>query len=52
LTLSGLRSSGTLPRKIVLIIDAMRLADQGQKFWITGNGVWLTEYVRPEALRR
>jgi putative RNA 2'-phosphotransferase len=37
---------------IVLIIEAKRLATQGHGFWITGNGVWLTENVPPDALRR
>jgi putative RNA 2'-phosphotransferase len=32
---------------VVLLIDAKRLADQGQSFRITGNGVWLTEHVPP-----
>jgi putative RNA 2'-phosphotransferase len=37
---------------VVLMIDAKRLADQGQSFWVTGNGVWLTEHVPADALGR
>jgi putative RNA 2'-phosphotransferase len=37
---------------VVLLVDAKRLADQGQPFWLTGNGVWLTAHVPAAALRR
>ena len=37
---------------VVLVIDAKGLAALGQQFWVTGNGVWLTDRVAPEALRR
>lgn len=37
---------------VVLAIQAKHLAERGQRFWITGNGVWLTDSVPPEALHR
>jgi len=37
---------------VILIVAAKRLAARGQKFLITGNGVWLTSHVPPAALRR
>lgn len=37
---------------VILVVQAKRLADRGQPFWITGNGVWLTEAVPPDMLRQ
>jgi putative RNA 2'-phosphotransferase len=37
---------------VVLLIDARRLVEDGQPFWIAGNGVWLTASVPPSALTR
>ena len=35
---------------VILCVDAKGLAGRGQQFWITGNGVWLTDAVPSEAL--
>lgn len=32
----------------ILKIDAPRMHDEGIKFWISTNGVWLTDYVDPK----
>jgi putative RNA 2'-phosphotransferase len=37
---------------VVLAVAAGRLAAAGQPFWLSSNGVWLTDRVAPEALRR
>lgn len=39
-------------RSVVLRIAAGGLAAAGQPFWMTGNGVWLTEHVPPAAIER
>jgi putative RNA 2'-phosphotransferase len=39
-------------RAIVLEIDATAMRDAGHVFFVTGNGVWLTEAVPPAFLRR
>lgn len=35
----------------VLVVDASRMARDGFQFFITGNGVWLTDYVPAEYVR-
>lgn len=37
---------------VILRVDAKSLVGAGQKFLLTGNGVWLTEAVPPNALTR
>lgn len=37
---------------VVLIIDAVAMHARGAHFYVTGNGVWLTDHVSPEFLRR
>ncbi len=39
-------------KPVILEVSAGRLAAQGQAFFVTGNGVWLTESVPPDALKR
>ncbi len=39
-------------KPVILEVAAGRLAAQGKAFFVTGNGVWLTETVPPEALKR
>ena len=43
---------GDVMRRLGDKISAKRLAEQGQQFWRTGNGVWLTDRVPAEALKR
>ena len=33
---------------VVLVIDAKRMAEEGHRFFLSRNGVWLTDYVGPE----
>ncbi len=33
---------------IVLIVAAQKMHDQGMKFYLSENGVWLTDYVHPD----
>ncbi|GAB5555275.1 MAG: RNA 2'-phosphotransferase [Saprospiraceae bacterium] len=33
---------------IVLIVSAQKMHDQGMKFYLSENGVWLTDYVHPD----
>lgn len=37
---------------VILRVDAKGLREAGQQFWVTGNGVWLTEAVPSTALSR
>jgi putative RNA 2'-phosphotransferase len=37
---------------VILRVDAKGLKEAGQQFWVTGNGVWLTEAVASTALSR
>ena len=30
---------------VVLVVDAKRMSDDGQKFYLSENGVWLTKYI-------
>jgi putative RNA 2'-phosphotransferase len=46
------RVGGRRGKPVILEVAAGRLAAQGQVFFVTGNGVWLTEAVPPEALKR
>ena len=39
-------------RPVVLEVDAGRMGSAGQKFYRTGNGVWLVDAVPPRYLRR
>jgi putative RNA 2'-phosphotransferase len=39
-------------KPLVLWIDTKELVATGQQFWITGNGVWLTDAVPAKALNR
>lgn len=39
-------------RAVILEIDAARLHAESRVFYVTGNGVWLTEAVPPSFLRR
>ncbi|UOG77190.1 RNA 2'-phosphotransferase [Hymenobacter tibetensis] len=36
---------------VVLVVDAAALAEAGFVFYVSGNGVWLTDHVPPEYLR-
>ncbi len=38
-------------KPVLLSIDAKRMAADGQKFFVTGNQVWLTDHVPPEYLQ-
>ncbi|MBT9557606.1 MAG: RNA 2'-phosphotransferase [Myxococcales bacterium] len=38
-------------RPVVLVIDAASMVDAGHTFYVTSNGVWLTESVPPRFLR-
>ena len=33
---------------IVVTIDAKKMANDGCKFYLSNNGVWLTDYVKPD----
>ena len=33
---------------VVLVIDAKRMAEDGHRFFLSRNGVWLTDYVDPK----
>lgn len=33
---------------IVITIDAKKMKDDGCKFYLSNNGVWLTDYVKPD----
>ncbi|MFT4254763.1 MAG: RNA 2'-phosphotransferase [Caulobacter sp.] len=46
------RVGGRRGRPVILEVAAGRLAARGQAFFVTGNGVWLTAGVPPEALKR
>ena len=35
---------------VVLVVDAARMHADGHEFWVTENGVWLTDSVLPEYL--
>ena len=35
---------------VVLVVDAARMHADGHEFWVTGNGVWLTDSVPPDYL--
>lgn len=37
-------------KPIVLAVDARAMAEAGQSFFLSENGVWLTDYVSPEFL--
>lgn len=39
-------------KPVILEVSAGRLAAEGQAFFVTGNGVWLTQSVAPDALKR
>jgi putative RNA 2'-phosphotransferase len=36
---------------VVLILDAKRMYNEGIKFYLSENGVWLTEYVDPKYIK-
>lgn len=36
------------PRPIILTVDARAMSNDGLKFYLTPNGVWLTDYVDPK----
>ena len=36
---------------IVLVIDAKRMSEEGHKFFLSRNGVWLTDYVDPKYIK-
>lgn len=38
-------------KPVLLEIDAKRMHDDGREFFVTGNGVWLTDSVPPSYLR-
>jgi putative RNA 2'-phosphotransferase len=38
-------------KPVILVIEAGRLARNGQLFWVTGNGVWLTHAVPRDGLK-
>jgi putative RNA 2'-phosphotransferase len=37
---------------VILSIDAATMAAEGIPFWLSANGVWLTEHVAPRHLTR
>lgn len=39
-------------RAIILVVDAAAMTTDGAVFYVTGNGVWLTDAVAPRYLRR
>jgi putative RNA 2'-phosphotransferase len=39
-------------RAVVLIVDTAAMAADGAVFFVTGNGIWLTDAVAPRYLRR
>jgi putative RNA 2'-phosphotransferase len=39
-------------RPVVLVVDARAMTNQGAAFFVSANGVWLTEHVPPGHLRR
>ena len=39
-------------KPIILVVDAARMAADGYKFRLSANGVWLTDHVPPQYLRR
>lgn len=38
-------------KAVVLIVDTRELVKQGKKFYLSANGVWLTDHIPPEALK-
>lgn len=36
------------PKPVVLTVDSKSMSSDGIKFYLTGNGVWLTDYVDPK----
>ncbi len=45
------RVGGRRGRPVILIVEARRMHEDGHRFTVTDNGVWLTEAVPPEFLR-
>jgi|WetSurMetagenome_2_1015567.scaffolds.fasta_scaffold370272_2 putative RNA 2'-phosphotransferase len=39
------------PAPRVLVVDSKSMAGAGVKFYLTGNGVWLTDYVDPKYIK-
>jgi len=39
------------PDPRILIVDSKSMSAAGIKFYLTGNGVWLTDYVNPKYIR-
>ena len=42
---------GRRGKPVILVIDAQAMKDAGYEFFVSPNGVWLTEHVPPEYLR-
>ena len=38
-------------KPVILVIDAAAMAAEGTPFWLSANGVWLTDHVPPRHLR-
>jgi len=39
-------------KPVVLVIDAKRMAEDGHKFYLSRNGVWLTDYVDVKYIKK
>ena len=49
---TALRVGGRRGKAVALTIDAEKMNDNGYKFFLSTNGVWLTEFVPPEYIKR
>jgi len=48
---TALKVGGRRGRPVVLVVEARRMHTGGHRFYISANGVWLTDAVPPEYLR-
>jgi putative RNA 2'-phosphotransferase len=39
------------PKPVILTVNSKVMSDSGIKFFLTGNGVWLTDYVDPKYIK-
>lgn len=39
-------------KPVILVVDAAAMVEQGAVFWLSANGVWLTDHVPPRHLRQ